>query len=251
MYGYHVRTVEERLVAREWSHPKSRLLLVPALTLGTLTFVWFWIRGKLDEDDAGRYELWATIWGVVNAAGMPYGGGLLFGTPDELVASTVIWLLRLTSIVHAWAANRDRLERIARREVGVESAMLALAANGGRRQPDRAPRFPTFTGPDAPEAERGMTGRTEAGMPAPPVPTGTHEALAPARPVRPAPPVDPARAARVLETPPEETAPTFGNVPIDTAPDVEPEPQRWMPMAPPRPGDPHAPRRGPGRRLDL
>ena len=87
MYGYHVRTVEERLADPSWTRPKSWLLLVPLLSLGTLSFVWFWMRANLDPEEKGRYELWAGVWGFVAlGGGMLGGGGLFFGTADEIAA---------------------------------------------------------------------------------------------------------------------------------------------------------------------
>ena len=256
MYGYHVRTVEERLADPSWTRPKSWLLLVPLLSLGTLSFVWFWMRANLDPEEKGRYELWAWVWGFVALGGGTLGGGgLFFGTADEIAVSAVIWILRVTSVVHAWAMNQRRLERMARREVGVEVAMIAAAQARGARAGGPAQRFPTSHLATASVPE-GYDPRLAASFPQ--VYAGAEDLGVPPRPEppvaapRPAPPVDPAAHGRVLEPPPYPgAAAPVGSLPPERVPDVEPEPQRWMPVAPPRPGDPHAPRRGPGRRLDL
>lgn len=254
MYPHHVRTVEQRLADTSWTRPKSWLLLVPLLSLGTLTFVWFWMRANLDDDgDKGRYELWAWVWGLVAVGGGTLGGaGLFFGTADEIAVSSIIWILRVTSVVHAWAMNQRRLERIARREVGVEVSMIAAAQARGAR-PGQASRFPTSHLPTSAVPD-GYDPRLAASFPQ--VYTGTEEPAGQVAPVpqappppRPAPPVDPAASRRVLEPlPPTRPAPP-GGVPFDGVPDVEPEPTRWMPTPPPRPGQPRSSTGG--RKLDL
>jgi len=255
MFPKHVRTVEERLADPSWTRPKSWLLLVPLLSLGTLSFVWFWMRANLDTDEKERYELWAWVWGFVALGGGTFGGGgLLFGTYDEIAVSAVIWTLRVTSVVHAWAMNQRRLERIARREVGVEITLIATAQGRGARATGPATRFPTSHLPTV-AAPDGYDPRLAASFPQ--VYPGAGEPAVQARPVptvrpsRPAPPVDPASVGRVLEPPPYAgPAAPIGGMPNDLVPDLEPEPTRWMPdPPPPRPGQARAPRGG--RRLDL
>lgn len=259
MRAQYVRTVEERLADPTWTRPKNWLLLIPVLSLGTLTFVWFWLRANLDPEDRARFEVWAWVWGMVALAGGTLGGGgVLFGTPDEMAVSTVIWIMRVTSVVHAWTMNRNRLERMARRELGAEVTMIAMAQSRGSRPAfggATSSRFPTSGRPTA-EPPPGFDPRLAATFPQAytgqdePAPTaGVPQA--PERPVRAAPPVDPASAGRVLEPPPVQTrfTPAPDGSPFDGIPDVEPEPERWMPDRPARPGEPRRP--APGRRLDL